>query len=390
MLGNMLFETDRQLSYALHKAAAEREPENRYVALEWAMQLHRAGAHAEALKWYGKYSEADPQWAISYALQADCLLRLGRVDEAIDAWEQSVDAPRGTIEQMESMVCAIHREPAPHQRRAELLSKVVKVGDVDAAAALIVLDCDFPQDWWNGGVHSAYLSHDLAAVVAALKLPEDDLRVRSLRCAAECAEALEAEEPEADVKAILEKYSLLVDDAKSLPSPDSLIASVIRAAVSGKAIDEAVVKKDFGQRLLDLAREGKDAELWNIALYAALPGDAKGDLKLEREAFAATGNAKFACGILIVKSSAAELKSDDADLTAALKQFPENGQIQRLAYETAAREKKVTMDVLASAARAEFAHFSSYAAFATVVERPRAGYLREYFSEMQELREKIK
>ena len=56
--------------------------------------------------------------------------------------------------------------------------------------------------------------------------------------------------------------------------------------------------------------------------------------------------------------------------------------IQRAAYEVAVRENRVTRALLAAAAKAEFTHFSSFVAPATVINRPRSDYLRQYFAEL--------
>ncbi len=322
--------------------------------------------------------------AASYALQADCLLRLDRIDEAIAAWRQSEDAPNGNIESMESLVCAIHREPAPYKQRAAYLTKAVQDGDVIAAAQLIALDCEFPDDWWNEGPKTAYLAHDLPAVISALKLPEEDIRVRSLRSVAECAAA--DEEDKAAIATILGKYHVLIDAEQTLPEPGILIPYIVRVAIEGQAIDESAFITKFGGRLLELAKESDDAALWNTALFATLPADYDAQLAIEREAWKATGGEKFARAVLLLKQSDDKLKGDDAELAAALKQFPENGAIYRIAYEVAKKGNDVTMELLASAARAEFTHFSSYTAFATVIDRPRAGYLREYVREMERIR----
>ncbi len=51
-LANTLYEIDGELSYALHKAAAQAEPENIYVQWEWGMEQHRAGEYSAALESY--------------------------------------------------------------------------------------------------------------------------------------------------------------------------------------------------------------------------------------------------------------------------------------------------------------------------------------------------
>jgi hypothetical protein len=383
LLGNLLFEVDRNQSYSLHKAAANAEPQNSAVVWEWALEQHRAGEFAGALASYRTFSKARPRSAASYALQADCLLRLNRVDEAVAAWRQSEDAPDGSIEAMESLVCAVHREPAPFARRAELLAKATRDRDARAAADLIALDCQFPRDWWNAGPQKKYLAHDAAAIAAALKLPADDVVGRAMACAAECA-ATDADDAGA-IKAVLVKHRLLVDADRTIPNHGGLLTVLLAAARDAGVIDDATLRQQIGPKVYELAKKGRDAGLWNCAA-AAGPEDAPDKLlALEREGWKATGDERFAAGVLLLKMKAGNLAGDDADLAAARKQFPDSGLVQRVAYEVAKRENTVTRDLLADAARAEFKHFSSFVAFATVVNRPRSDYLRQYFAELSRM-----
>jgi len=380
LLGNLLFEVDRKQSYALHRAAAKAEPQNPAVVWEWGLEQHRAGEFAGALAAYQIFSRARPRSAASYALQADCLLRLGRVDEAVAAWGKSETAPDGSLEAMESLVCAVHREPAPFKRRADLLAKATRDRDAGAAADLIALDCDFPRDWWNGGPQKTYLAHDAAAVAAALKLPPDDVVRRAMACAAECAAA--GGDDAAAINAILGKHRLLVDADRTAPNHGGLLTVILAAARDAGAVDEATLRQEIGPKVLALAQKGRDVGLWNCAAAFA-PVDAPDEqLRLERDGWKATGDARFAAGVLLLKVQGGGLAGDDPDLVTARKQFPGSGLVQRAAYEVAKREKKVTRELLADAARAEFNHFSSFVAVATVVNRPRSDYLRQYFAEL--------
>ncbi len=380
MLGNVFFEIDRKQSYALHHAAVIAEPDNVNVVWEWAMEQHRAGEYAGALASYQQFSKARPKSAVPYALTADCLLHLNRIDEAIAAWRQSETAPSGSLETMENMVCAVKRDPMPHKRRADLLAKATADHDADAAAELIALDCDFPKDWWNAGVYEAYLAHDLPAVKTALKLPAGDIRFRAIACAAECATA-DSQDPAAITK-ILKNYKLLVDPDVTIPENSGLLSAILAVSVHAKAIDEATLHEKIAPKLLELARKDHDVQLWNTAAYASSMKNPDSQLKLEREGWNATGDARFAFGVLFAKSRDGKLTTDDADLIAALKQFPESGLVQRAAYEAAVRENKVTRELLAAAAKAEFKRFTSFVAPATVVNRPRSDYLRQYFAQM--------
>jgi tetratricopeptide (TPR) repeat protein len=384
LLGNVLFEADRKLSYSLHQAAVKAEPANSAVIWEWALEQHRAGEYAGALNSYQQYSKAHPGSAAAYALQADCLLRLNRVDEAVTAWAKSEEAPNGTIEEMEDLVCTVHREPAPHKKRAELLAKATRQQDVLAACDLIALDCDFPRDWWNGGPLKTYLTHDLLEVKTALKLAPEDLNSRTIQSAAACAIA-DTDGPEA-IRKILGQYEILTDKGRTIPTNGGLLSVIVNAGQEAKAFNETELTEQIQPRILETARKGHDAALWNVALSLAHTEQPDELLKREREGWQATGDARFAAGVLLIKHKNGQLTGNDPDLLAALKQFPDSGLIQRVNYEVAKSEKRLTSQLLQNAAKAEFNHFTTLTAVATVVDRPRSDYLRQYFAELQQIK----
>ena len=382
ILGNVLFDTDRRLSHELHQSAVKAEPENPDVVWEWALEQHRAGDYAGALASYQKVSAGNPRAATLYALEADCLLRLNRIEDAVAAWKKSEDAPDGSIESMEDLVCAVHREVAPHKLRADLLAKAVVRHDIAAAEDLIALDGDFPKDWWNGGPQQAYLAHDGPAVVAALNLPSDNLRYRSIECAVEC---LSGERDAPAIRQSLEKHRLLIDADHTVPPHGGLLSVMLNAAVEAKVIDDATLQQQIAPKVLALAKTGADAQLWNVAAYSASSERPAQMLGLERDAWKATNDARFAAGVLYLKWGSHQLQGDDADLAAALRQFPENGMVQCAALMVASRDTEGDPSIAGQRRRAEFTHFTSFVAPATVVNRPRSDYLRHYFAQLQSM-----
>ena len=164
-------------------------------------------------------------------------------------------------------------------------------------------------------------------------------------------------------------------------------ASILTAALRSKTLDDSVVSAQLAPKLMELARQGRDLQLWNLAAYAATNSSPEDVLQLERDGWKATSDPAFAAGVLFLKREQGELASDDLDLAEAMKQFPESSAIHRIAYEVAVTENKVDRTLLANAARAEFTHFSSFAAPGTVVDRPRSGYLRSYFGQLHRIRD---
>jgi len=371
LLGNLIWATDPKVSYALHKAAVEKLPNEPDAQLEWALEQHRAGEYAGAAEAYAKYSAAVPEYAIAWGLAADCLVWLGRDRDAVKAWQASEQAKKGSLENFESMVCEIHRESIPLRQRADYLKRVGK-GDADAAAALIALDAFYPGDWWNTRANKEFLERDLIAV-RALKFA-DPRRLDAIECAAACGPA----KPD-DTKTVqnaLAKHRFLTDADVSVPSDAALAAIIIDHAVESKALGESRPK--VAEKVLAIARSTKNADLWNGALYLLEGGD---PLALEKEAWDSTSDVRFALGYLSLMSKPGTLNPDNEVLQRSRQLFPENGHIQRKAYDLAKKDGKVTPALLLQLIQAEYHHFSSTG----IIPRPRAAMLRIYFKELADL-----
>jgi hypothetical protein len=204
-----------------------------------------------------------------------------------------------------------------------------------------------------------------------------------MACAVECATSGHGDA--AAIKAILTKNRMLIDSDQTISPHGGLLSVIVGDAVEAGAIDDAVLRQQIGPRILELAKKGHDPQLWNAAAFSAPSDHPDKLLQLERDGWEATADARFAAGVLYLKLQAGKLKGDDADLKAALRQFPESGLVHRAAYEVAVRDGTLTRSQLAAAAQAEFTHFSSLVAPATVINRPRSVYLRQYFSLMLRL-----
>ena len=183
VLGNVLFKQEPKISYELHKRAAAELPDEPNAILEWALEQHRAGEYAGAAKSYEQYAQSNPQYAPVFGLQAECLLRDGKLREAVDAWQRSEQARQGTLEQLESLVCEVNAHKYPDRARANFREQARK-GNLDAAEQLIALDSAFETDWWNKGPRPKYLKVDLK-LLRETKF-DDPQRLREMLCAAEC------------------------------------------------------------------------------------------------------------------------------------------------------------------------------------------------------------
>ncbi len=207
VLGNVLFTQAPKKSYKLHKAAATAMPDFAQAQFEWAVEQHRAQEYAGAAKAYEAFSKQQPEFAPAYGLAAECQIRLGHIQQAVALWKRSEAARIGTLADFENLVCAVNGPVAPGAERARLLDQAAK-GDAGAAASLILLDADWPRDWWNNGPNLGFLKHDLAVIEK--DFPEPDSRVKAAVCVGKCA--MEADRRGGDVGAVLKREGFLLDD----------------------------------------------------------------------------------------------------------------------------------------------------------------------------------
>ena len=369
LLGNLLYGMDAKASYPLHREAALGAPGETAVLLEWALEQHRAGEYAGALATYDEFSKAQPDYAPVHGLAAECLIRLGRTRDAVARWMQSEQAKRGTLDDLESLVCAVHGDATAQARRADLCA-LTRTGDLDAAVRLIALDGDFERDWWNGGPRVGYLRHDLP-LLAPLAGP----RIEAARCLGEC---LLLGEPKAeDVSAVLLRHGLLVDPARTLPVDPQLTGLLLRNAISAEVFTRDQAREWFSARLRTQAAGSKDATLWNVVAYLQEGGPGVHDL--EKEAWDACADPRFAVGFLSTMPAGGLALTSDPLMVKALAQFPDNAPLLYVAI--SARPPSAAL--LVQGIEAEYHHFSATGMTSSINGRPAARTLRAYFTRLE-------
>lgn len=353
VLGNVLFRHAPQTSYELHKLVAEKMPDERYAQLEWAMQQHRAGEFAGAADSYALCGKQMADFAPLWGLQADCLIRSGKIKEAVETWAKSENAKSGTLVQFETLLCEIKFGSHPDIKRAALIKKV-SARDVEAAAQLISLDWAFDVDWWNSPRRVDLLEADLKQIQSVAW--KDPASVNEIVCVAEVGLAAEAKD--GDVAAVLKKHGYLLNAGRTLPVRGSMLSCMMSAVEDKQLVkpaDEA--RKRWGAKILTQARASKDAEYFNVAAHlyvgsSELP-------KIQREGWQVTGDHRCATGVLLDLTLKREINLEHSEFVAIVKQFPEDSFIAgfELALTTAA--KKPLTEALVRTIQAEFTKFSN-------------------------------
>lgn len=372
LLGNVLYKQDPKSSYALHKRAANELVGVARPQLEWAMEQHRAGEYEPAAATYEKFIQLGQQnFAPAYGLQAECLIRIGKIPEAVKAWQMSEKATGGTLDDFETFVCEVHTKRQPHRQRAELLTKA-KAGDIDAAEKLIGVDIKFERDWWNDGPQYSYLMKDVASLRAAKFTSA--ARLKEIVCAADCK--LMARREGADVAAFLRQRGYLFDTTNTLPGSGVMLSSMLSDALDSKAITLPAARTRWGPAILAKARASKDAEMYNVAARLYIKTEQLP--QIDEQGWDATGDERFAASWVLGKSAKGALKVDDPRLIRARKEFPENAQIAREFVLATKASGQPLKPALIDAIKAEYSRFS-YNAAGIDLPRPSARMLRTYF-----------
>ena len=373
VLGIFLFQHNPELSRKLHELVAEKMPDEPTVQYEWALQLHRAGEFGLAADWYAKASADNPRNALIYGLRAECLLQIGKTAEAAAEWARSEAAPSGRLETFESLVCDVHRESYPNLERGDLLVKT-RNGDLDAAERLIGLDCDFEIDWWNHVTRADYLEVDLAELAGAKF--EDSPRLRAIRCAG--LAMLSAEQEKGDVAEILRSAGFLLDEAATIPESGTMFSVMLGAAIKSKALSEADAASKFAERAFEHAKKNGGSDAYNVAAHLRLD-DADKLLEIQRLAWEATGEERFASTFISSLHAKNQLSLETPELLEAQRDFPNNSLIAKCVVELTRAAGKPLQPALVAAIKAEYAGFSP----SGLLFRPSSRTLRGYFVELR-------
>ncbi len=376
VLGNLLSPIDPGLSRRFHRLAYEARPEEPLVLVEWALELHRTGSHAEAEALYREYLEGrgagHPRF---HALRADCFLRLGRIEEGLEAWGRS--EPGKSPVEIEESLSWIHGGPSPWTRRCALLAEI-RAGKTDRIEPLILLDLGWGAEGGDRASMEVLLARDLA--LAKGTLGAESQRYRLLDLLARAAEVPSPESPEALPAGrnpeVLER--LLREEEMEAPGPISrgeleVRLRSLRILGPGPTLPESsATARALLDRVLDLGMATPERILldFEAPLRERIergPGDIEA-LRLLTALYERSGNPRLAeadrigwekcrdprCAANVLSRRLETLRSDDPLLEGALREFPEEPRILSIAIECARRESAHVRDLLARQVLARF------------------------------------
>jgi hypothetical protein len=314
VVGNLLFARDREDSFDLHRRAWEALPDEPAVALEWAIELHRADRCAEAVPRYEQYLAAQPQPGPIWWALAHCRLVTGDLDGAVDAWRRA--PPEQAQEGAEDLFGELYAPYEPWGARAERLTRA-RGGDSGAWFDVLALDAAFRRDLWNSPPMPELIERDRAE--ARRSLPPDDAAQLT------GAVALWSGEPAPE---------LLRTWRRRLPARHDVAEAVLVAEIDASSA-EAVLRR---QRR-DLRRRADAGDLAALDLLGALVAQAA------PEELAALDAEGCAAGL---RGSCVSALAGDAppDLAALQRRFPNDARFSGFALERALATRDPTADEL--------------------------------------------
>jgi|JI6StandDraft_1071083.scaffolds.fasta_scaffold01816_8 tetratricopeptide (TPR) repeat protein len=370
-LASFMFQLHPEESYELHKEVAAAHPDKEMPNYLWAMEQHRRGEWKGALASYRLASRLMKDYAPTYGLAAECALRLGKVDEAMELWEKSEKAQTGTLEEFETEVCRIHG-PLPKHRERETLMTKAKAGDVDAAVGVIALDLEWPEDWWNSGPNKNFLKVDLAAFSERQEPGRElELALLAAKLATEEFEPKKAKELLSDVGLLLRK--------PVLPVNGRVLSYLITFIHDHEFLSKDTLTKNWGALMCDQAKTSKDPELHNALAWLHL--DTPELEAIDLHGWKQTGDARFAASYLGGQMQADKLTLDSPQLIQALKQFPDHYVVQSIPLGLTKPESPRYRSALIETIKADYMQLPR----AGMIPRPSAKPLMQVFHELAEI-----
>jgi tetratricopeptide (TPR) repeat protein len=379
--GNELYRMDSQASYELHKKAYEARPEDRFTNLEFAMECHRRGEWAKAITLYEKSLDQKND-SRAYALLTDCLVRQGRLREAVSRWYKAGFRQHHTS--IEKAIHEIYGEPLPAVERSRLLEQL-RNGNKDAAEKLVRRLLFMTYDWWNTEPDRNALRADLPVIAKALD--ENSDRYKAIECLVSLSLLEEStgdatlEEFKVRKKLNEEKrHARLMESGYiigggQLPANSVVAAGLIQLVLDNQMEEPSALLKRFETELLSRANSdhGDQDALHLLCMLRIRDDDQRKLEEYDRLGWKRFKDQRFTDSLLLLLDRRNALTPGSPELLQALEEFPEDSFVHQVRIGLYPRDD-VTREMLVAAIKAEFRRLSY-----GVVKRPSGQRLNSYF-----------
>lgn len=355
VLGEVFFRYDIDKAVKYYRRANDLQPDEQETDLELARSLHRQGNHTEAGLRYELFLAENPERFLPHALLAECLVKAGKLKEAVEHWEKAY--PEDNRTGISGGITEVHGPASPLRRRADLL-KAVRNGESAKMEDLIALSATWDADMSRVEVNKLFLQRDLDRAKQVLvkeprRLVELTLYGRTY---------LEEVTPEW-LKHELETGLWLIGDNGRLPESARVAERLMNLAVKHRLADIPTLLTRFEKELRRRSFGKGSNDLGATHLLGGMLVQAGKTRAADATAVKRTGWLQYkdpvlAGGYLADLLNENKLKSNNPELRRAMTEFPLDGLLCTLDVILAREEGLPLRDTLVAAIQAEFMQLS--------------------------------
>jgi hypothetical protein len=346
LVGGLLYEIDRDKSFQLHKDAYTANPTDLNFILEYAIELHRKGEFAEAIKLYEKYTREKPEDFRINVWLADCYINLGEVDKSVSNWNKANHPKNHTG--IDFAIHTIYGRTDQIKIRNEYRKEIEK-GNIQAFCSLIFLDMNWELDWWNSNIQEYFLREDILLGENIFNQHENDFG--TTQAYIKIKRLSNAENKGDSIKSILMENKLIIG-SNPLPSNGQITSDLLRICLTNQIVSENDFFKQRGNELLQLAEKTKDKETLNIYAYLQAGVKGKVDESIDKLGWTEFKDERFAVSYFIGKAD--KNRYDDKELSQALLDFPNSSKLYWVKTNCAKIENKPLKPHLIELVKREF------------------------------------
>ncbi|NQY11646.1 MAG: hypothetical protein HRT71_19280 [Flavobacteriales bacterium] len=363
-LNQILYEIDPVASFKLITEIIEEKPNELSFILQYAIELHRGGKHADAISYYNIYQLSDSMDFRIHTWLSECYLNVGNFQMAMDHWAYADNSynQKG----MDAALYIIHGNSDQLRVRSELIKKVWD-GDAASAYDLIHRDMNWEANWWKTYMQDFLLRKDLVTVAEVFG--EGSQVTQELRAYNYVKHLREMGSHKDTIGAFLHHMSLIVG-GNPLPVSADIASDMLSVTFYSRVMDGSYFFKTRGSELYTLADAGKSGKL--NKLISELEAYSRGSKSQsnDKKGWQEYKDEKSAIRYLIGKAD--NLKYGDPELEQAILDFPNSAKLQWIKFNCAGAAKVDVQPVLLLLMLKEFRSLGSD-------NRTSSGTLNTYF-----------
>jgi hypothetical protein len=349
VIADVLFDIDTSLAFKLHNEVWLTDTADLHLALEHAIELHRAGYYSEAIPIYKRYLAAIPQDIRSNVWLADCYLNTSDIPQALQQWKIAWTA--NEKKHIENAIFLIHGYKPQLQRR-DSLRKSVEHGHHPAAYALVHLDFNWETDWWNNDTKDAFLEHDLQLIKK--KFGEDDNDYRIINAYTQLKNAAHKYKSADSIAKVLNDNKLLLNGG-AIPLDGKVTGDILNICLMNKLVDAPTFYKANGDKLLQLAKKNNDNEMLNVYTFLEEGSLGHPDTTIELLGWHQMHDERFAISyVMAIAQMSGSLKYNNQSLQLAIHDFPDCTPLYSMQVKCAQNEHMNVRPMLIALIKKEF------------------------------------